>query len=79
MRMGLVNSLRSVVKRGFHQGLHLGEGQERGVCVSIVEVRVERAEEDQWSNCVGEGLAGGGGHASLQEFSPERASQCLPI
>ena len=56
-----MKSLHRVVRRGVHQGLDLGEGWERGVCFSIVEVRVERAEENQGASCLGEGLSGGEG------------------
>ena len=56
--VSLVNWLRRVVRRGVHQSFDLGEGLERGVWVSMVEMRVQRAEEYQWSSCLGEGLSG---------------------
>jgi len=56
----LKDSLQREVSRGVHQGLNLGKGWEREVEASIVEVWMERAEENQRSNCLGEGEAGGG-------------------
>ena len=74
------NSLRSVVRRGVHQGFDLGKGRERGVWVSIVEERVERAEENQRLGCFGKGLSGGGGgFATPCGLSPGWASRCHPI
>ena len=60
-RMALVKSLRRGVKRGVHQGFDLEERQERGVKISIVKVRVARAEKNQRSSCLGKGVFGVGG------------------
>jgi len=60
LREALQNSLRRELRRGVHQGLNLREGPEWGVETSIVGVRMERAEENQRSSCLGEGDIGGG-------------------
>lgn len=39
------------------------------MAVSIVEVRVERAEENQWSSCLGEGVFWGWGFCELFNLS----------
>ena len=48
------------MRRGVHQGLHLGVGWEQGVEASIIAVRVDRVEENHWSIWLGEGVIGGG-------------------
>jgi len=60
-----VNSFQKVVRRGVHQGLNCGEGQEKGAEPSIVVVRAERAEEKHWSSLLGEGAIGGSGTTQL--------------
>jgi len=56
-----VNSFRRVVRRGVHQLFDFGDVRDRGAVASIAVVRVERAEENHWSSCLGEGGEGGGG------------------
>ena len=56
-----MNSFRRVVRRGVHQPFDLRDGRDRGAVVSIAAVSAERAEENQWSSCLGEGVSGGGG------------------
>ena len=55
-----MNSFRWVVRSGVHQALDFGEGRERGVLSSIVAVSADRAEENHWSSCLGEGASGEG-------------------
>jgi len=57
------------VGRGVHQGFDRGKERERGVLVSIVEVRVERAEENQRSSCLGNGFQRRGGETPALEGS----------
>jgi len=45
--VALVNGLLRIGRRKVYQGCDVGEVQEWGVWVSIVEVREERAEENQ--------------------------------
>ena len=61
LRVAFGNSFWSVVRSGVHQGLDLGEGRERGRGTSIVVVSAERAEENDWSSWLGEGVLGAGG------------------
>ena len=55
------NSFRGVGRRGVHQGLDLGAGQEQGVEASIICLSTERADGNHWSSWLGEGALAGGG------------------
>jgi len=55
-----MNRFRRVVRRGVHQLFDLGDGRERGAVVSITVVSAERAEENNWSSWLGDGVSGGG-------------------
>jgi len=57
------------VSSGVHQARDLGEGRECGVLSSIVVVGSERAEENQWSSWLGEGVLGGGGICQFLSMS----------
>jgi len=48
----LANSLRRVVRRWVCQGWDFKEARERGVVVSIVQVRTERAKGNQRLSCL---------------------------
>jgi len=60
LRVAFVNSFQRVVRSGVHQAFDFGEGRQRGVSISIVVVSAERAEENNWSSWLGEGVSGGG-------------------
>jgi len=64
-----VNSFRRVVRRGVQQLFDLGDGRERGVVVLIAAVSAERAEENHWSSCLGEGFSRGGGMSQFFSLS----------
>ena len=60
VRTALWYSLRSVVRRGVHQGLDLGEGREKGVSLSeraLMEVSEEGNQSSSWA---GDGRRAGG-------------------
>ena len=63
-----LNSLRREVRRGVNHGLDLKKGWDRGVYVSILEMRVERAKENQRFGWLEEGGVGGVG----SDFVPMR-------
>jgi len=73
-----VNSFLRVVRSGVHQALDLGDGRDRGEVFSITAVSVERAEENHWSNWLGEGVSGGGGMALFFSLSvrPGQSASC---
>ena len=48
LRVAFVNYFQRVVRRRVHQALDFGEGPERGVLSSIVDVSAEKAEENHW-------------------------------
>lgn len=58
-QVALVNSVGREVKRGVHQGLDVGDGQERGAKAFIRVVSVENDNENHLSSCSGERRCGG--------------------
>jgi len=64
-----VNSFRRVLRRGVHQLFDLGDGRDWGAVASIAVVRAERAEENHWSSCLGEGVSGRGGMSQFFSLS----------
>ena len=73
-----MNSFRRVVRSGVHQAFDFGEGRELGVSFSIVVVSGERAEENNWSSWLGEGVSGGGGTGQFLSLSvsPGQSASC---
>lgn len=67
-RVAFENSWRSVVRRGVHQGLDHAEGREGGAYLSIVGVRMLRAEEEPEVELAGPGGDWSGGE--LPSFKP---------
>jgi len=61
LRVPFVNSLRTEVRRGVPEGLHVGKGREWGAEASNIVVSVERVEANHWSSWLGEGASGGNG------------------
>ena len=61
LSLTLENSLSRVISRRVHQGWDLGEGWEQWVRASIVEVRVGRVEDNQWSSFTRDGFSRGAG------------------
>jgi len=58
-----------VVRRGVHQLFDLGDERQRSAVVSTTVVSDERAEENQWSSWLGEGVSGGGGMSQFFSLS----------
>jgi len=56
-----VNSFRRVGRRGVHQLFDFGDWRDRGGVVLIAVLKAERAEENHWCSCLGEGVSGGKG------------------
>jgi len=54
------------------------DGRDRGAVVSITAVSEERAEENNWSSWVGEGVSGGGGISQSLSLSvrPGQSASC---
>ena len=78
LQVAFENSFRGEVKGGVHQALDFGKGCEQGAVASMVVVRAERAEENHWSSCLGEGVSGGGGICLFLSLSvrPGQSASC---